>query len=1036
MISKFFIYRPKFAFVISIIIVIAGLIALENLPIAQYPQITPPEVSISTNYPGASAKTVEQTVIDPIEQQVNGVEDMIYFTSESSSNGSANITVSFEVGTDPNMNTVNTQNRVSIATAQLPDEVMKEGVTVKQQSSDLLLVVALYSEEGNYDEIYLNNYAYINLIDPIARVPGVGQAQLFGEEQYAMRVWLNPNKLTSLGISTGEVIDAVMQQNTQVAAGQIGQAPVPKGQQYQFTIQTQGRLASVKEFENIIIREDPSGAMVKIKDVGSVELGAQSYSAFSLVNNKPAALIGVYQLPGANALQVADGVNKVIEDYKVSFPKGIKAASLYDTTLFVKASVQEVVSTLFIAVILVIVVTFVFLQNWRSALIPTIAIPVSLIGTFAVLLALGYSINLITLFGLILAIGIVVDDAIVVIENVSRIMEEEGLPPREAAVKSMEQVSAPIIATTLVLMATFVPVAFLPGITGQLYRQFSVTIAISVLISAVNALTLSPALCATLLKPESKKVWLPFRLFNKFFGGLTKGYTKSVSFLIRKTAIIVIVFLLILGAIYVVYGDLPTGFIPSEDQGAFMVNIQLPPGASLERTSEVLEKAYNILAETKGVKDILSVSGFSIITGTCSANMGLIIVTLDDWSKRTAPGLHVDAILAKVNEEFYAIPEASISAFNLPPIPGLGTGGGFQFELQQKGEGSAQALQTITNEILYYANQSPELTEVFSTYTANTPQIYLDINREKAMKMGINLNDLFSVLQTYLGSIYVNEFNKFGKVFQVLLQAEENFRNEVVDINRLYVKNKFNEMVPLNTLMSISTILGPDVISHYNMLTSVNIQGSSSPGHSSGDAIKKMEQLAKEILPPDMTYSWTGTAYQEILAGNLVAIILALAITFIYLFLVAQYESWLISFAVILSIPVAFLGSLFALFVTGIANDIYAQIGFTLIFGMAAKTAILIVEFAKDRREEGKPILESAEFAAHIRFRAVIMTGISFILGVFPLVIATGASAASRRSLGTAVFGGMIVAAILGTLLIPGFYVIMQKLIEYKKKKN
>ncbi len=659
-----------------------------------------------------------------------------------------------------------------------------------------------------------------------------------------------------------------------------------------------------------------------------------------------------------------------------------------------------------------------------------------MIGTFAVLLALGYSINLITLFGLILAIGIVVDDAIVVIENVSRIMEEEGLPPREATVKSMEQVSAPIIATTLVLMATFVPVAFLPGITGQLYRQFSVTIAVSVLISAINALTLSPALCATLLKPESKKVWLPFKLFNKFFNGLTKRYTKSVSFLIRKTVIIVIIFLIILGAIYTIYGKLPTGFIPSEDQGAFMVNVQLPPGASLERTSKALEKAYDILAKTKGVKDILSVSGFSIITGTCSANMGLIIVTLDDWSKRTAPDLHVDAILAKVNEEFYQIPEASISAFNLPPIPGLGTGGGFQFELQQKGEGSAQALQTVTNEILYQANQSPELTEVFSTYTANIPQLYLNINREKVMKLGINLNDLFSVLQTYLGSIYVNEFNKFGKVFQVLMQAEAGFRNEVVDINRLYVRNKFNEMVPLSTLMSISTILGPDVISHYNMLTSVNIQGSASGGHSSGDAIKKMEELAKEILPPDMTYSWTGTAYQEILAGNLVAIILMLAITFIYLFLVAQYESWMISFAVILSIPVAFLGALLGLYIAGIANNIYAQIGFTLIFGMAAKTAILIVEFAKDQRQEGKPILEAAEFAAHLRFRAVIMTGISFILGVFPLVIATGASSASRRSLGTAVFGGMIVAAVVGTLLIPGFYVIMQKLIEGKKKKN
>ena len=1036
MISKFFIFRPKFAFVVAIVIILAGLIAIYTLPVAQYPQIVPPEVSVSTTYPGASASTVADTVTTPLEEQINGVENMIYFSSQSTDQGTCNITVSFDVGTDPDMNTVNVNNRVQTALSSLPEEVMKEGVTVLQQSSEMLLIVCVYSDSGELDNTFLSNFISLNLLYPVERLPGVGQAQILGAQDYSMRIWLDPSKMASLKISAEEVISAINSQNVQVAAGLIGGPPTSGNQAYQYTVETQGRLSSVKEFENIIVRSSDTGAYIKIKDIARVDLGAFSYSAYGQINNKPAALLAVYQLPNANALATAKAVKKAIKEISKSFPKDIKTNILYDTTKFVTASVNEVVKTLFIAVILVIIVTYIFLQDLRTVLIPTIAIPVSLIGTFAVLLGLGYSINLITLLGLILAIGIVVDDAIVVTENVHRIMEAEKLDPTAATLKSMEQVTSPIIATTMVLLATFVPVAFIPGISGQLYRQFAVTIVVSVCISAFNALTLSPALCVTLLTGKPKKKFILFVWFNNFFDFLSKQYNRSVSFLIRRLSIVVIFFLLLLGAMYMIYGKLPTGFIPNEDQGAFFVNVQLPSGASLKRTATLMRQVSDIVQKTDGVVAVQDVVGYSIMSQTTSSNVGFAIGILKDWSERTTPKLQLSYILAKLNEQFQEIPGASIAAFGLPPIPGLGISGGFEYELQQKGSSDCKTLASSLNSLIAASNQSPILENVYSTYRANVPKVYLNIDREKVEKLGVSIDSLNNTIQAYLGSLYVNQFNKFGQVYKVMIQVGSQFRNKVQDIYNLYVLNKDRQRVQLKTFAKAKTVLGPNVVSHYNMLNSAEVFGSPAPGYSSGQAIKEMERISKEVLPDDMTYSWTSTAYQQVLAGNLIVIIFALAITFIYLFLVAQYESWLIAFAVILSVPVAIFGALVALWIAGIDNNIYAQIGFALLFGMASKTAILIVEFAKEQRDTGKPILEAAEMAAKLRFRAVVMTAVAFILGVFPLVIATGASSNSRRSLGTAVFGGMLLAAILGTVIIPVFYVILQKIIEREWGSN
>ena len=1035
MISQFFIERPRFAFVISIVFIIAGLISIGVLPVAQYPDITPSQVQITANYPGADAETVLNTVVQPIESQVNGVKRMIYLSSTSADDGSAVITATFGIGTDGDLNTVNVQNRVSIAQPSLPSEVRDRGITVKEKSSNMLLVISLSSPDGAYDSLFLSNYLYINVQDEIARITGVGDTGILGAANYSMRIWLDPAKMANMQLSVDDITNAIQAQNTQVPAGALGDAPTPPNQEFRYSLLVQGRLETITEFENIVVRSLPDGSNVKIKDIARVELGGENYSSASTVNGKPGALLAVFQLSDANGLEIAEKCKAKLEELKHSFPAGVEYGVQYDTTLFIQASVKEVVETLFIAVLLVVLVTYLFLQDVRSTMIPTIAIPVSLIGTFAFLNIAGYSINLITLFGLILAIGIVVDDAIVVIENVNRLMEEEDLEPKEAAQKTMIQVTGPVIATTLVLLAMFIPVCFLPGITGEMYRQFGITISIAVLISSINALTLSPALCATILRKrdkEQKPIFI-FVWFNKFFNSLTHGYGTLVASLLRKSVLVIIMYVAMMGVAYKLNGWLPTGFIPTEDLGAFMVNVQLPDAASLPRTEAILKEAVEKIQKTPGVNYVMATSGYSILNSTHSSNNALIIAVLDDWSKRSKASEHQTAIVNSLRKELYAIPGAMVSPFEVPSIPGIGTTGGFSFVIEDTTGVDPGRLEHAMNAIVVAANQRPELSGVFSTYRANVPRVFLKVDREKALKLGVPVASINNALTCYQGSYYVNDFNRYGKVFKVMIQADVDFRRDVRDLDNVYVLNNENEMVPLSTLVEVETTFGPQYMNRYNLYSSVTINGNSAPGYSSGQAMAVMEELAKENLPVGMKYEWTDMSYQEQLAGNQAIIVFALALTFIYLFLVAQYESWMIPLSVMLSVPVAFFGSLVFLWLLKETNNIYTQVGFVLLFGLACKTAILIVEFAKKKHEEGMGIIDAAIFAAKLRFRAVIMTAVSFILGVFPLVIASGAGAASRRSLGTAVFGGMLVSCILGTILVPSFYVIIQWLIDKTK---
>jgi hydrophobe/amphiphile efflux-1 (HAE1) family protein len=1037
---NFFIDRPIFASVLAIVIVVAGAVAIPFLPIAMFPEITPPQVVVTATYPGASAEVVEQTVATPIEQQVNGVEDMIYMSSRSGSDGTMTLTVTFKVGADLDIAAVNVQNRVSIAEAKLPSDVTRQGITIVKQSPDLVEIVALTSPDGSRDELYLANYATLQVVDVLARVPGVGQVTVFNGRDYGMRLWLNPDRLASLGLTAGDVADAVREQNLQAAAGQIGQPPSLPGQQFQYTVTTRGRLTTPAEFEDIILRTRSDGSLLRVRDVARVELGAQSYGSFGRVGGAPAALIGIFQLPGANALDVSKGVQAAVARLAPSFPSGVTHTRPYNTTEFVRVSIEEVVLTLLIAIGLVVLTVYVFLQDWRATLIPTMTIPVSLVGTFAVISVFGFSINTLTLFGLVLAIGIVVDDAIVVVENTQRHLDEEGLGAREAARRATAEVVGPVIATALVLMAVFIPIAFLPGITGQLYRQFALTIAVSVGLSALNALTLTPALCALLLRPAgaTPKRWLA-RTWDAAFLRLTNGYDRTVRRIVRRSALAVVALLLLTAAGYGLLRVVPTGFAPTEDQGYLLVNVQLPDAASVERTDAVVRQIEKILLETAGVETVVAIGGRSFITGVNGPNVASLFPRLTPWSRRKAPELQAGAILGRLRARLGTVQEASIVVFPPPPIRGISSGGGFQFELQSVAGGSLQELDVTARKIMDAARRRPELAATFTGFRPGVPQLDAQVDRAKAKALGVPLADVFSSLQIFLGSLYVNDFNAFGRVYRVQLQAEPSFRASPGDVARLYVRSQPRaggqpaQMVPLSTLVTVKPVTGPDTISHYNLYRTAEIAGDTAPGASSGQAIAAMQDVARTVMPPGMSYEWTGLAYQELEAGSRAGFVFAVSALFVFLVLSAQYESWIVPLAVLLAVPLGVLGALGALWLGGLANDVYAQIGLALLMGLASKNAILIVEFAKERREHGVPIQEAAREAARLRFRPILMTSFAFILGSLPLVFATGAGAASRHSMGTTVVGGMLAVTVIGVLLIPAFYVAVERLAESRR---
>ena len=1048
MISGFFIERPRFAFVISIVMTLAGIVALFTLPVAQYPNIAPGQVSVTASYPGADAKTVQETVIQPIEAQINGVKKLLYINSTATDTGTANITAVFDIGTDGDANTVNTQNRVNWANAQLPDEVRRQSVIVKEKSSSILMVIAVYSDDNSYDSLFLNNFTTINIKDELARINGVGSVDLLCSLTYAMRIWLDPDRMAALNITVDEVSSALKAQNVQVSAGATGEAPGASEEKFRYSLQTQGRLSDPAAFGNIIVRSTGRGEQVKLKDIAKIELGAESYASSSTFNGKPAALLAVYQLPSANGVNIAKQCREKLAELKAFFPQGIKYATAYDTTDFILASIDEVKQTLIEAVFLVILITWLFLQSWRSTLVPTLAIPVSLIGTFAVMSVIGYSINLITLFGLILAIGVVVDDAIVVVENVSRLMEEEKLGAREAAWKSMEEVTGPVIATTAVLLAMFVPICFLPGITGVIFRQFGVTISVAVTISSINALTLSPALCAMLMKNGDKggRNFILFRLFNRFFDWSTEKYSTLAGFFIRHLTALAVVLVLLVWGCWRFYGILPSGFIPEEDQGSLFISVQLPEAASLGRTSAVVNRLEKQISKLPGVSDVMCVPGFSILSASQASNNAFILVTLKPWGERQAPGLSQNDVRAAVQRIAKEEPGALIMAFGTPSIPGIGSTGGFSFVVEDTTGTHPARLQEAVDRVCAAARKNPAIAGAVSTFRAATPQVYLEIDREKAMKLGVSVSNINSALQAFTGSTYVNDINKFGKVYKVMLQADSPYRKNPEQVLTFRVRNDQGNMVPLSTIARLERRFAPQYLSRFNLYSSAVINGAVAPGHSSGEAMKAMEQAAKENLPAGMKYEWTDMSYQEKVAGApvkfagmeipVMAVIIGLALLFMYLFLVAQYESWLIPVAVLLSVPVAFFGSLLFLWFGKVENNLYTQVGFILLFGIACKTAILIVEFAKVQHENGMSITDAALFAAKLRFRAVLMTALSFVLGVLPLVQATGAGAASRVSLGTAVFGGMLVAAVGGTLLIPAFYTAVQKLIDLSCRKK
>jgi HAE1 family hydrophobic/amphiphilic exporter-1/multidrug efflux pump len=1030
-VAKFLIDRPVFAIVVSLVILIAGGLSMLNLPVAQYPPIAPPMVSVQVTYPGASAETVEQSIATAIEQEVNGAENMIYMSSKSSSDGRYSLQVTFAVGTNIDLASVDVNNRVKKATAKLPAEAVNAGVTVRKQSPDMLMIISVYSPDRSYDDTYLSNYATINLVDAITRTPGVGRTNIGGQRDYAMRLWLQPDSIARLGLTATDLLKAVRDQNVLAPAGTLGAPPAAPGLPFQYTIDAKGRLSKISEFENLVVRTLPDGSIVRMRDLARTELAAATYSNFGRRDGVPSSLIIVYQLPGANSIETADRLGEVMAQLGAQMPAGVKYEITYDATKFVRAAIHGVIEALRDAVLLVLVVVFLFLGSFRATLIPMLAVPISLVGAFAAFLPLGFSINTLTLFAVVLAVGIVVDDAIVVVEAVQHHIEH-GLSPYDATVRAMEEVSGPVVAIALVLCAVFVPVAFMGGITGQLYRQFALTLSVAVMLSALVALSLTPALCRLILKPHREMggpLGAVVRGFRKTLDRVTGQYAGIVSLLVRRLAIGIVILAALTAASGGIAKFLPTGFVPIEDQGAIFGVLTLPDGASLERTDALARRTEADFRKIPGVEHVLTFGGLNLISGTYSSNCVTFIVVLKPWEERKTQETQLRDLVQRTRELFNSYPEALFIVAVPPPIPGLGVSGGFQFEIQDRGGHTPRDLYDVSQQFLDQLSSRPEVVNTYSNYRIGVPQVKLDVDRDKAKTLGIRIDSIFQTLQIYLGGYQVNDFNLFGKTYKVMLQADEQYRQNPEQILDLYVRNDQGYMAPISTLATVGKKTGPDVIQRHNMFRTAEIGGSSALRFSTGQTIQTLEALAREILPAGYGYEWSGTAYQEKIAGGSQALILAMGIGFVFLFLAAQYESWTIPFGVLLGLPLGIFGAYAALMYRLLVqrvptfNDVYAQIGIVMLMGLAAKNAILIVEFARTKHEqEGLPVREAATEAAQLRFRPILMTSSAFILGVLPLVTASGAGAAARRTMGTAVFGGMLAATVLGVFIIPVLY--------------